>query len=483
MINKRRAFLKDGRTVEYILTEDPPSGGMKKTYFSPDKSYVVQFYHDEEVKYDTQRISRLEAITGKYNPTFSETLGGARGTTQKSSDYFRKLFCWPTGIVTKPELGLVSPAYPKNYYFSSGPFEGKEKEARWFTSERLKNYLPDNEKGEWINYLKISILLARAVRKLHQSGLSHSDLSSKNVLIDPSSGECIVIDIDSLVVPKLYPPDVMGTPGYIAPEVLITQDLPSDNPDKKMPSIKTDQHALAVLIYEYLLSRHPLIGPKVNSEESAEEDDFLSMGEKALFIEHPEDTSNRPEDLNIPYNSLGKYLSDLFYRAFVTGLHSPSDRPGAMEWERGLVKTLDLLLPCPGQSCSQKWFILNDFSKAICPFCGTDYNNAIPVLKLRTERRPGQWMEDSKLVIYNNISLFKWHVFDNIFPGEEADWTPQAYFTLNNGQWSMINKNLNSLAYIDGKRIPPGKDIVLNKGNIIRLSQEPHGRIAEVQFK
>ena len=45
----------------------------------------------------------------------------------------------------------------------------------------------------------------------------------------------------------------------IAPEVVA---------GKKQPSIETDLHALAVLIYETLLLRHPLAGPKVRSTRS-----------------------------------------------------------------------------------------------------------------------------------------------------------------------------------------------------------------------
>ena len=54
------------------------------------------------------------------------------------------------------------------------------------------------------------------------------------LLIDPKGGDACVIDIDSLVVPGLAPPTVLGTPGYIAPEVVA---------GKKLPSIETDQHA------------------------------------------------------------------------------------------------------------------------------------------------------------------------------------------------------------------------------------------------
>ena len=97
---------------------------------------------------------------------------------------------------------------------------------------------------------------------MHAAGLAHSDLSYKNILVDPVSGSASVIDVDGLVVPGKYPPDVVGTPDFIAPEVVRTSHLSKDNPDRYLPSIATDKHALAVLIYMYLLYRHPLRGGK-----------------------------------------------------------------------------------------------------------------------------------------------------------------------------------------------------------------------------
>src|SRR5208337_2805711 len=127
------------------------------------------------------------------------------------------------------------------------------------------------------------------------------------------------------VVPKVFPPDVAGTRGYIAPEVLGTLKLPLQDPKRVNPSAWTDQHALAVLIYEYLLFRHPWVGPKTYAAPSGDEQYLLEMGSKALFIEHPTDHSNRPENLKVTYDCLGPYLGDLFVKAFVKGLHSPND--------------------------------------------------------------------------------------------------------------------------------------------------------------
>jgi serine/threonine protein kinase len=122
--------------------------------------------------------------------------------------------------------------------------KGKEKEGKWFASANNQNrFLDEREKGTWLNYLKICILIARAVRRMHAAGLAHSDLSYKNILIDPVTGRACVIDVDGLVVPGKYPPDVVGTPDFIAPEVIQTNHLKKDDPARHLPNIMTDRHA------------------------------------------------------------------------------------------------------------------------------------------------------------------------------------------------------------------------------------------------
>lgn len=480
-----KAVLKDGRNVEFVVKPDPPEGGMKRTYFSPDRSYVVQFFKDQSAGRDPNRVLRLENILTKYNPTLPEAQGGARGVTTASAEYFKKLFCWPTGIVVKPEIGIVAPTYPKNYFFASGPWSGQEKNGKWFQG-KVRGYLAKmapQELGTWMNFFSLCILMARAVRRMHQAGLAHSDLSCNNVLVDPTTGQCVVIDIDSLVVPQLFPPDVLGTPGYVAPEVLSTIHLSLNDPKRQHPCLFTDLHALPVLIYGYLFNRHPLDGPKIRSTKSTEEDDFLAMGPQALFIEHPTDHSNRPKSLKIPYTVLGPIMSDLFKKAFVDGLHSPNQRPTAMEWERGMVKTWDLLFPCANKSCAHQMFVLHDERHVRCGFCGTKPSTStIPILKLRSERRSGQWFADGQLAVYHYKSLFKWHAFGGEFPGEEADRTPQGYFVFHGGKWLLVNQNLASLTSPGGNRVPIGQAVELKDGAQIRLSQESKGKIAEVQI-
>ena len=83
-------------------------------------------------------------------------------------------------------------------------------------------------------------------------GLAHSDLSYNNILIDPVTKSANIIDLDGLVVPGMFPPEVIGTADFIAPEVLSTKHLDIKDPKRALPNQKTDLHALAVLIYMYL---------------------------------------------------------------------------------------------------------------------------------------------------------------------------------------------------------------------------------------
>jgi serine/threonine protein kinase len=471
------ATLDNGGLIQYD-SEVIGEGGMKRVHFTPDKKSVVCFFKDAEVGQDPQRRARLQKIVGEFNPTTDPSVGA----------YWADLFCWPTAIVVKPEIGVVAPTYAANFFFAEGNFKGKEKQASWFTSPKLRRYLPASELGDWLKYIHISTRLARAVRRMHSAGVAHSDLSNKNVLIDPKSGGAVIIDCDSLVVPQIYPPDVLGTPGYIAPEVLATQKLELSDPQRTLPSITTDRYALAVLIYEYLLGRHPLKGKRVNSPVSTEEDDWLSMGSKALWIENPKDTSNPPfEPLKVDYLQTGPYLAPLFERAFVDGLHSPNARPDAGEWERALVRTTDLLHPCPNPACTQKWFVFDTLHER-CSWCNTAITGKVPLLNFYREGSKGQFKpENHRLVVWHHQRLWKWHINTNEYAGERADRTPQSYFAKQGNDWWLINQSDDAMIVIAGAATPnkplgKGAGEVLRDGMQIHLSRGGYGRLAVVQM-
>lgn len=475
----------NGTSYTYVLSDNPPEGGMKRTYFSADRSYVVQLYKDQNHTVDIQRIARLEKILGPYNPTLTEAQGGRRSTSLESATYYQSLFCWPTDIILQPELAIVSPCYPSEFFFDSGNLKGHEKKSKWFCSPKLRKMLAADVRGTWIDYFKIAISLVRAVRTLHMAGLAHSDLSPNNILVDPKTGRVVVIDIDSLVVEGLFPPEVMGTPGYIAPEVIATQHLPINDQNRRHPSLTTDLHALAVLLYQFLLYRHPLTGPKVNSTLSAEDDERLSMGEKALYIEHPSDKSNRPPKANMKHlvDVLGHDLKLMFERAFISGLHTPVSRPTAIEWEHALLKTWDRLVKCKNDTCEYGWFVLSKSGTVSCPFCKKSPEYGVPVLSLQKEVRTGVWMQDSELAVYSGSSLFAWHVRHDSHPGVGADRAPKGYMLHHAGKWLFVNQSLPSLTSPSGTHVAIGQAIELRDGCKFRLDSGDTGRMVKVEIR
>jgi serine/threonine protein kinase len=495
MANTIKLTATDGSQVEFI-DQMIGAGGMKDVYFSPDKTYVVAFFRDKQ---DFNAKDRLQNITGKYRENIFNQSGG---------DYWKNLYCWPTKIVEhNGKLGIVCPTYQSQFFFKKGSINndflgirGKEKEGKWYASAKnLNKFLAPEEKGDWFKYFQICIKISRAVKRLHAAGLAHSDLSYKNVLVDPTSGQAAIIDIDGLVVPGKYPPDVLGTPDFIAPEVIGTKSLKVGDPNRKLPSIATDRHALAVMIYMYLLYRHPLRGGKVHDLDSAQ-DEELSMGIKALFIEHPTDKSNRvkvkqlhPSQLpqgdtdKLPYTVCGPYLKVLFDRAFIDGLHNPSMRPTADEWEQALLKTVDLMQPCKNSSCWYKWFIFDNTTRPKCPFCGSEFKGVLPVLNLYYTPKAGVFKpENYRLMVYDKQLLYMWHVNRFISANEKisADQrTPVGDFHFHNNKWILINRKLPDMYDKDiDKKIEIGEAVDLTEGKKILLSKSDGGRLIIVQL-
>ncbi|MBP1543123.1 MAG: hypothetical protein J6A16_03415, partial [Oscillospiraceae bacterium] len=83
------ATLESGETIEYVFDANAPRGGMKHTFFTPDKKYAVQFFNNPRDAHNPQMQDRIRSIVSIYNPTLSEMDGGALGNTEKTADYFR----------------------------------------------------------------------------------------------------------------------------------------------------------------------------------------------------------------------------------------------------------------------------------------------------------------------------------------------------------------------------------------------------------
>ena len=485
----------NGATYQYIDNGDPKSGTAKNVYFSPDKKYVVAIFKDKQ---DFNQIERLKRITSVQLDRIRKMEGG---------NYFLdELFRWPSDVVdASGKTGIIVPVYKSNYFFKTGYasqdlIKGEEKNGKWFAGAKFRNKqfplsLDQSELGNWLSYFQICVNITRGVKKLHQMGLAHSDLSYNNVLVDPIYKSAVIIDLDGMVVPGVHPAEVIGTADFIAPEVLATKHLAIS--DRKLPNIKTDLHALPCLIYMMLLHRHPLKGGKVHDLDS-EKDDLLSMGEKALFIEHPTDKSNRPKlnqvskwelfwaDIDkLPYKITGPYLKTLFDRAFIDGLHNPMNRPTADEWETALIKTTDLIQPCSNSNCEQKWYVFDNTNTPTCPFCNTKHQGTLPVLDFYVNGGNNNWrLENHRLMVYKDQYLFQWHVSQKIIRNErltDAQKKPVGYFTIHNGKWVLVNQTLTSLVdKTENIAVPINSMVELTNGKQLVLSKEEGGRVVVI---
>jgi len=487
----------NGASYQYVDTGEPKSGTAKNVYFSPDKKYVVAIFKEKQ---DFNQKERLRNIVTKYLNQIQ--------TKDAGQYYLEEIYRWPTDIIEhNGKTGLIVPIYNSKFFFKKGYstndlIKGEEKNGKWFAGAKFRNKqfplsLDQSELGKWLNYFQVCVNLARGVKKMHQMGLSHSDLSYNNVLIDPTTGSACMIDLDGLVVPGLFPAEVIGTADFIAPEVLATKHLSKTDANRKLPNRLTDLHALACLVYMYLLHRHPLKGGKVHDMDT-EKDDLLSMGEKSLFIEHPTDHSNRPKlnqvskwdtywaDINkLPYTITGPYLKELFDQAFIKGLHHPNERPTADMWEQAILKTTDLMQPCSNPSCEQKWYVFDNTNTPRCPFCGTSHKGTLPVLDLYFQFKPTVWKpENHRLMVYNNQYLFQWHVNRNLARNEKLtaeQKVPVGYFVLHNNNWVLVNQKLTSLVdKTEDKEIPMGSMVELTHGKQLLLSKEEGGRVVVV---
>lgn len=491
---KVQSIINSSQYYEYIDDGNPKQGGVKDVYFAPNRKYVVAFFRDP---LDFNQKDRIKKIVTLYLENIKK--GNA------SDYYLNDIFRWPYDAVEKNgKTGVIVPIYDSKFFFKKGycsneTIKGGEKVGKWFTSPsfRNKNYplsLDKNELGDWLSYFQIAINICRGVKKLHQMGLAHSDLSYNNVLVDPVSKSAVIIDIDGLVVPGLFPPEVIGTADFIAPEVLTTKHLKISDSNRILPNQKTDLHALAVLIYMYLFRRHPLRGGKIWDLDS-EKDELFAMGEKAIFVEHPNDHTNRVKvdhlkkwDINwgdpkkIPFTIVGPYLTDLFKRAFIDGLHNPILRPIANEWETALLKTVDLIQPCQNPSCDEKWYVFDNTANPKCPFCGTAHKGTLPVIDLYYKFKDEVWKpEGHRLMAYHNQYLFKWHVSRHVIRNENLtteDKKPVGYFTFYQNKWVLVNQTLNGMKDLtDKKDIPINSMVELTDGKKILLSNEEGGRL------
>jgi serine/threonine protein kinase len=479
----------DGQTERF--GDAHAAGGFGVVHISIDKTHIAKLFPEEKLRERLKTARERQTYLDKLRQSLKKVI--TYYNPVKQHPYWSRLFAWPDRIIVRfdgrPILGVRAP-------FS--PLHDLERSIDW--AGHGYNDLRPEERGWWIARVAIGLKLARALHFLQQHTLVHNDLSPRNVFGDVYSGEMTLIDCDGIVShgTELLR-TALGTDGYIAPELLMGDDLLRKRGLKREANFNTDDHALAVLLYQLLLYRHPMKGPKRHPDAGAVEQDVEDrwlFAEGATYIEDPVDTSNRPRKRLVSAATLGSTIEGMFQRAFVNGLRlgQPGKRPTAAEWEDALTRLYDRIVPCANPACPQRFFAAPERPGAafVCPLCNEELRGpaTVPYLRLRRFDR-GQYLDDANYVVvgWPGRVLHEWHLATHVKPVPDNSYVydpaPVARFEYDQVEdvWVLRNLRMSKLLLSDKTHyVPIGGTIALEPGMMMWLSGDSNSRLAEVQM-
>jgi len=437
------------------IEDKPFSMGQNLCYFSSDRQFIVVLLGEYERGSQAWQLNRLEKMVGLLNPVIE-------------NPHYQRYFPWPNKIVVAPKVGWCAPVLHNftrlDFYFST----------------RLWKSLPDEDRGTWNQRVLVAYHLSKAVNWLHTNGLVYADLSPINILVNLKEDRTVLIFHESIPVTGFTSPFILYSPNIRAPEI---------NMGDAVPSINTDIHTLAVLIYQIFLFRNPLQGPKVHHKDP-EKDEQLTYGSNPLYIEHPTDRSNRPDRLPFSSEMLTPLMRELFQRAFIDGLHNPSKRPSAAEWEAALLRMIDQIVICSNPDCKMKAYVAPDNNPIKCSWCQTPYQAAteLPIISFyRPGKQPGDYEAENWSIVGSPNRGLAMHHIDPQTKFEPGDSTTGAHFELeDNGSWILVNEVLGDARIVDGTKVLPfklGDRIQLKSDLKILMGPEQGYRAGYIQMR
>jgi DNA-binding helix-hairpin-helix protein with protein kinase domain len=369
------------------LSKPKHTGGEGTIYFPTDNRFAIKLYRKDKMSHERRVHLKQVILLGKNLD--EETL---------------RFLCWPIAMTRTVDgidhLGSVMRRVPASY-----------KKLLDFTFNAKVAVQQFRAGRSWANYLQIARNIARAAEILETKGAAHTDFSYNNFLANIDSGDAVLIDLDSLIVEGFLLVKVVGTLGFMAPEVTIDSR-------KNPPNHRSDRHALAVNILYSLLFRNPM-QTLHDYDANPGISDRIGFGKEAMFSEHPKDRRNRPGNLNKPlfqggnlsYRMLAPPLQRLTEQALIDGLFSPDKRPTAREWIKALSWAMDELWQC--SRCKlhfpyPHWVRQKDRA---CPFCGNRITPDFPsVLYLYEPTHGGQYSYTKRTLVLGE----GWHIYSDI---------------------------------------------------------------------
>jgi eukaryotic-like serine/threonine-protein kinase len=301
---------------------------------------------------------------------------------------------------------------------------------------------------------------------LHSQGLCYRDISFGNAFFDPVNGDILIADNDNVSVDGAGVLGVLGTPRFMAPEVVRGEAV---------PSTQTDLFSLSVLIFYMLMVAHPLEGKRETEIKCLDLPAMTKLyGTEPLFIFDPADNTNAPVP-GIHDNALAfwriypQFLRDIFIRAFTAGMRDPlHGRVRESEWRAVMVRLRDAIFYC--HHCGLENFYDSEALKArggrpgLCWSCATE-------LRLPPRIRIGK----SVVMLNHDTELFPHHVDDQKLYDFSRRVAAVTTHPTNPGIWGL--KNLSQDKWVitntDGavRDVEPGRSLTLAVGTQIQFGK------------
>ena len=186
--------------------------------------------------------------------------------------------------------------------------------------------------------------LSHSYLLLHSKGYCYRDISFGNVFFEPKSGATLICDNDNVCIDGTAGGGVLGTPRFMAPEVVRGDAL---------PSTRTDLFSLAILLFYMLYVHHPLEGKRESEIKCFDLPAMTKLyGTEPVFIFDPKNRSNEPvpgyHDNAIAFWPIyPQFIRDRFTQAFTEGIRDPKNgRVQESEWRAAMVRLRDAIYYC-----------------------------------------------------------------------------------------------------------------------------------------
>ena len=122
----------------------------------------------------------------------------------------------------------------------------------------LLAYAPGEELGRWMGKnpaffqaMRVFHQLLLALAHMHEKGLVHRDVKPENILVNAGEARLLDFDLSGPAQERFQKPLLLGTPAYLAPELL--RGLPSGP--------EADVYAAGIILYWMLTGEHPFADP------------------------------------------------------------------------------------------------------------------------------------------------------------------------------------------------------------------------------